>query len=82
MKKIEDLFFTVTKILSTAQNFEQLHFFLSTARKQNVVHVQHTFVCRAVDAFCVEEMTFWKKVSRYEQLHFEQLTLTPSVLTK
>ena len=32
MKKIKDLNLTVTKILSTA-------------RKQNVVHVQHTFVC-------------------------------------
>ena len=50
MKKIEDLFFTVTKILSTA-------------RKRNVVHVQHTFVCRAVDAFCVKQMTFLKNVS-------------------
>ncbi len=27
MKKIEDLFFTVTKILSSARKFEQMHFF-------------------------------------------------------
>jgi hypothetical protein len=65
---MEVLFFTVTKILSTAQNFEQLHFFLSTARKQNVVHVLHTFVCQAVDAFCVEQMTFLKKVSSSRDL--------------
>ncbi len=52
MKKFEDLFFTVTKICT----------FLSTTGKQNVVHVRHTFVCRAVDAFCVEQMTFLKKV--------------------
>ncbi len=69
MKNIEDLFFTVTKIRADA-------IFLSTARKQNVVHVRHTFVCRAVDTFCVEQMTFLKKVSRFEQMHFEQLTLT------
>jgi len=56
MKNIEDLFFTVTKIRADA-------IFLSTARKQNVVHVRHTFVCRAVDTFCVEQMTFLKKVS-------------------
>ncbi len=31
---------------------------LDTARKRNVVHVRHTFVCRAVDTFCVEQMTF------------------------
>ncbi len=36
--------------------------FLSTARKRNVVHVRHTFVYRAVDSFCVEQMTFLKKV--------------------
>jgi hypothetical protein len=37
--------------------------FLSTAQKWNVVHVRHTFVCRAVDIFSVKEMTFSKKVS-------------------
>jgi hypothetical protein len=53
MKKIEDLFFTVTNILSTA-------------RKRNVVHVRHSFVCRADDIF--------EKI--VEQSRFEQLTLT------
>jgi hypothetical protein len=67
-KKIEDLFFTVTKILSTARNFEQLHIFLSSAWKQNVLHVRHTFVCRAVDTFCVEQLTFLKKVSSSRDL--------------
>ncbi len=37
--------------------------FLSSAQKRNVVHVRHTFVCRAVDTFCVEQLTFLKKVS-------------------
>jgi hypothetical protein len=66
MKKIEDLFFTVTKILSTARNFVQLHFFYQLLKKQNVVHIWHTFVCRAVDAFCVEQMTFLKKCRAVE----------------
>jgi hypothetical protein len=57
MKKTEDLFFTVTKILSSADAL-----FFSTAQKRNVVHVWHTFVCLAVDTFCVEQMTFLKKV--------------------
>jgi hypothetical protein len=33
MKKIEDLFFTVTKILSSARKFEQMHFFYQLLKK-------------------------------------------------
>jgi hypothetical protein len=55
MNKIEDLYFTVAKILSTAQ-------------KQNVVHIRHTFVSQAVDIFSVEQLTFSKKVSSSRDL--------------
>ena len=40
----------------------------SSARKWNVVHVRHTFVCWAVDTFCVEQLTFLKKVSSSQDL--------------
>ncbi len=49
MKKIEDLFFTVTKIFCSKIRADAL--FLSTAQKRNLVHVRHTFVCRADDIF-------------------------------
>ena len=58
MKKIEDLYFTVSIILSSAQNFEQLHFFLSTAR----THVRHTFFLSSRCHFSVEQSRFLKKV--------------------
>ena len=73
MKKIEDFFFTVTKILSSARSF------LSTARNWHVEHVRHTFFCWADDVFLSSRWHFWKSVeqSRFEQMHFEHLTLTP-----
>jgi hypothetical protein len=44
----------------------------SIAQKRNVVHVLHTFFCQADDFFekSVEQ-------SRFEQMDFKQLTLTP-----
>ncbi len=73
MKKFEDLFFTVAKILSSARKFEQMHFFyqLLEIDTWNMYGI----------LFSVEQMTFFcwaveipKK--SVEQLHFEQLTLT------
>jgi hypothetical protein len=78
MKKIEDLFFTVAKILSSARKFEQMHFFyqlleIDTWNTYGILFSveQMTFFCRAVEIpkKSVEQ-------SRFEQLHFEQLTLT------
>ena len=78
MKKIEDLVFTVTKILSSARKFEQMQFFyqlleIDTWNTYGILFFveQLTFFCRADDFFkkSVEQ-------SRFEQLHFEQLTLT------
>jgi hypothetical protein len=56
MKKIEDFYFTVAKILSSARNFEQFHFFRSR------------FFCRAVDIFkkSVEQLRF--EQLHFEQL--------------
>jgi hypothetical protein len=79
MKKIEDLVFTVTKILSSAQTFEQMQFFyqllkIDTWNTYGILFSveQMTFFCRADDIFekSVEQ-------SRFEQMHFKQLTLTP-----
>jgi hypothetical protein len=81
MKKIEDLFFTVAKILSSAQKFEQMHFFyqlleIDTWNTYGILFSveQMTFFCRAVEISkkSVEQ-------SRFEQLHFEQLTLTQTI---
>jgi hypothetical protein len=78
MKKIEDLVFTVTKILSSARKFEQMQFFyqlleIDTWNTYGILFSveQMTFFCRADDIFenSVEQ-------SRFEQMHFEQLTLT------
>jgi hypothetical protein len=78
MKKIEDLVFTVAKILSSAQKFEQMQFFyqlleIDTWNTYSILFSveQMTFFCRADDIFekSVEQ-------SRFEQMHFEQLTLT------
>jgi hypothetical protein len=80
MKKIEDLVFTVTNILSSARKFEQMQFFyqlleIDTWNTYGILFSveQMTFFCRADDIFekSVEQ-------SRFEQMHFEQLTLTPS----
>ncbi len=81
MKKIEDLYFTVSIILSSARNFEQFPFFyqLLEIDMWNTYGIlfsvkQMTFFCRAVEIpkKSVEQ-------SRFEQLHFEQLALTRSV---
>jgi hypothetical protein len=78
MKTTEDLFFTVTKILSTARNFEQLPFFFNCSKMKCGTRTAYfclsgswCFLCRADDIFekSVEQ-------SRFEQLQFEQLTLT------
>jgi hypothetical protein len=78
MKKIEDLYFTVSIILASARNFEQFHFFyqlleIDTWNTYCILFFveQLTFFCRADDFFkkSVEQ-------SRFEQMHFEQLTLT------
>ena len=78
MKKIEDLYFTVSIILSSARNFEQFHFFyqlleIDTWNTYGILFFveQLTFFCRADDFFkkSVEQL-------RFEQMHFEQLTLT------
>ncbi len=78
MKKIEDFVFTVTNILSSARKFEQMQFFyqLLEIDMWNTYGIlfsveQMTFFCRADDIFenSVEQ-------SRFEQMHFEQLTLT------
>ncbi len=55
MKKIEDLFFTVTKILSTARNFEQLYFFYHLL--ENEMWYRYDIL------LTVEQLTFLKKVS-------------------
>ncbi len=75
MKKIEDLYFTVSIVFSSAQNFEQLHFFLSTAQ----TYVRHTFSVEQMAFFCraVEIPKKSVEQSRFEQMDFEQLTLTP-----
>jgi hypothetical protein len=79
MKKIEHLYFTVSIILSFARNFEQLHFFyqlleIDTWNTYGILFSveQMTFFCRAVEIpkKSVEQ-------SRFEQMDFEQLTLTP-----
>jgi hypothetical protein len=84
MKKIEDLVFTVTKFFSSARKFEQMQFFyqlleIDTWNTYGILFSveQMTFFCRAVDIFkkSVEQ-------SRFEQLHFEQLTLTRKFLPK
>jgi hypothetical protein len=79
MKKIENLYFTVSIILSFAQNFEQLHFFyqLLEIDPWNTYGIlfsveQMTFFCRAVE---IPKKSV--KQSRFEQMDFEQLTLTP-----
>jgi hypothetical protein len=78
MKKIDVLVFTVTKILSSARKFEQMQFFyqllkIDTWNTYGILFSvkQMTFFCRAVDIFekNVEQL-------RFEQMHFEQLTLT------
>jgi hypothetical protein len=64
MKKIELLYFTVAKnCVSTARQWNTYGILFSVE--------QMTFFCRAVEIpkKCVEQ-------SRFEQLHFEQLTLT------
>ncbi len=78
MKKIEDLYFTVSIILSSARNFEQFYFFyqlleIDTWNTYSILFFveQLTFFCRADDFFKKSV-----KQSRFEQLHFEQLTLT------
>ncbi len=79
MKKIEVFYFTVSIILSSAQNFEQFNFFyqlleIDTWNTYGIFFFveQLTFFCRADDFFkkSVEQ-------SRFKQMHFEQLTLTP-----
>jgi hypothetical protein len=74
------IYFILSQNFVNCSKFRAVALFLSSARKRNVVHVRHTFVCRAVDTFCVEQLTFLKKVSseqsRFEQMHFEQFTLT------
>ena len=78
MKKIENLYFTVSIILSHAQNFEQLHFFyqllkIDTWNMYGILFSveQMTFFCRAVEIpkKSVEQL-------RFKQMDFEQLTLT------
>jgi len=78
MKKIEDSYFTVSIILSFARNFEQLHFFyhlleIDTWNTYGILFSveQMTIFCRAVKISkkSVEQL-------RFEQMDFEQLTLT------
>ncbi len=71
MKKIDDFYFTVANILSSARNFEQFHFFYQLLESGFTWFEQSRFFCRAVDIFKKSI-----KQSRFEQLHFEQLTLT------
>jgi hypothetical protein len=78
MKKIEDLYFTVSITLSFARNFEQLHFFyhllkIDTWNTYGILFSveQMTFFCRAVE---IPKKSV--KQSRFEQMDFEQLTLT------
>jgi hypothetical protein len=59
MKKIELFYFTVTKILSSARNFEQFHFFLSTARIR-------FYLIRAVEIFLSSSRDFEKKCRAVE----------------
>ncbi len=66
MKKMEDLYFTVAIILSSAQNFEQLHFFLSTARTYVRTYVGHTFFCRADAIFLSSSQDSKKKCRAVE----------------
>ncbi len=78
MKNIENLYFTVSIILSFAHNFEQLHF-------SHQMFKIDTWNMYSI-LFSVEQMTFFcwavkipkKSVeqSRFEQMDFEQLTLT------
>ena len=57
------------------KNIELLYF---TVAKNCVSTARHTFFCRADDIFCRAYDIFEKSVeqSRFEQMHFEQLTLT------
>jgi hypothetical protein len=78
MKKIENLYITVSIILSFSRNFELLHFFYQLLKIDtwNTYGIllsveQMTFFCCAVEIpkKSVEQ-------SRFEQMDFEQLTLT------
>ncbi len=61
--------------------FRAVLLFLSTARNWHVEHVRHTFFVEQLTFFCRADDFFKKSVeqSRFEQLHFEQLTLTHPV---
>ncbi len=59
MKKIEDLFFTVTKI----RKFEQMHFFYQLLENEMWYTYGILLSVEQLTLFCVEQMTFLKKVS-------------------
>ena len=78
MKKIEDFVFTVTKILSSARKFEQMQFFFINCSKLTRGTRTAYFFVEQLTFFCPADDFFKKSVeqSRFEQMHFEQLTLT------
>ncbi len=78
MKKIEDLFFTVTKILSSAQKFEQMHFFINCSKTKCGTRTAYFCLSSSWHFLCPADDIFEKSVEqlRFEQMHFQQLTLT------
>jgi hypothetical protein len=69
-EKIKHLYLTVAKILSTAWNFEQLHFLINSWKIK-------CGTCTAY--FCLSSRWHFQKSveqSRFESMNFNQLTLT------
>ena len=79
MKKIEDLVFTVRKILSSALKFEQMQFFYQLLKNKMWYTYGILFSVEQLTLFVSSNDIFEKSVeqSRFEQMHFKQLTLTP-----
>ncbi len=66
MKNIEDLFFTVTKILSTAWNFEQLHFFFQLLENELLYTYGILLSFEQLMLFVSSRWHFWKKCRAVE----------------
>jgi hypothetical protein len=62
MKKIEDLYFTVSIILSSARNFEQFHFFYQLLKIDTWNTYGILFFVKQLTFFCWAD-DFFKKVS-------------------
>ncbi len=78
MKKNWRFIFYCLNYFIICSKFRAVSLFLSTAWNWHVEHVLHTFFVEQLTFFCRADDFFKKSVeqSRFEQLHFEQLTLT------